>query len=427
MVGSPRSLVKENEWRYALSVTEKLYYDDSALLEFDARVLEIETRDGRSAVLLDRTCFYPGGGGQPCDLGTLSGARVLAVEHRGEDIIHRVEPALGPEMLHSAVHGSVDGNRRRDFMEQHTGQHIFSQALLRAGKLETVSVHFGDDDTTIELKADAVTEDTLRAAEDLANAVIKENRRVLLHEIDPSEVSKFPLRRTPPDAGRLRILEIENWDFAACGGVHLASTGGVFLVKAVAQEKIRGRVRIHAMMGKRALEDYGRKVSLVQGLTRTLTCGEADIPDRVAELLKREKESTRELGRLRVAQAAVDADASLPGAPLVGGGVFITRVFDAAGGDYLKAFAERVIAAPGRICIAMDRGTDGFQWIAAHSLGESLDLAQIVPAFFEIAGAKGGGRGARMQGVGARNEAIDGFVAAIQAEIARRLGAEGAS
>ena len=112
---------------------------------------------------------------------------------------------------------------------------------------------------------------------------------------------------------------------------------------------------------------------------------------------------------------------------MVGGGVFITRVFDAAGGDYLKAFAERVIAAPGRICIAMDRGTDGFQWIAAHSLGESLDLAQIVPAFFEIAGAKGGGRGARMQGVGARNEAIDGFVAAIQAEIARRLGAEGAS
>lgn len=406
-------------------MTEKLYYDDPGLLEFDARALEIETRDGRSEVLLDRTCFYPGGGGQPCDLGTLAGARVLAVEYRGEDIVHRVEPALGPDLLRSSVHGSVDGRRRRDFMEQHTGQHIFSQALLRAGKLETVSVHFGDDDTTIELKADAVPEAVLRTAEDLANAVITENRRVLLHEIDPSEVSKFPLRRTPPDAGRLRILEIENWDFAACGGVHLPSTGGVFLIKAVAQEKIRGRVRIHAMMGKRAIEDYGRKVSLLQSLTRTLTCGETDIPDRVAELLKREKESTRELGRLRAARAAADADASVPEASSSGQGVFIKRVFDAMGSDYLKAFAERVIAAPGRICIAVDRETDGFQWIAAHSLGEELDLARIVPAFFEMAGAKGGGRGARMQGVGTRREAAAGFADALQAELAHRLNAAG--
>jgi alanyl-tRNA synthetase len=406
-------------------VTEKLYYADPALLEFDARAMNIETRDGRCEVLLDRTCFYPGGGGQPCDLGTLGGARVLAVEYRGEDIVHLVEPALPPELVHGSVHGSVDADRRRDFMEQHTGQHIFSQALLRAGKLETVSVHFGDDDTTIELKADAIPEATVREAEDLANAVIKENRRVLLHEIDPSEVSKFPLRRTPPDAGRLRILEIENWDFAACGGVHLSSTGGVFLLKAVAQEKIRGRVRIHVMMGKRAMEDYGRRVSLLQGLTRTLTCGEADIPDRVAELLNREKESARELRRLRAAQAAVDAEAAVVGARTRGGAAIVTRVFDAAGSDYLKAFAEKVVAAPGRVCIAMDRGTDGFQWIAAHSLGESLDLAQIVPAFFQMAGAKGGGRGARMQGVGTKNEAIAGFADALQAEIDRRLGSAG--
>ncbi len=415
-------------------MTEKLYYDDSSLLEFDARVMEIETRDGRCEVLLDRTCFYPGGGGQPCDLGALGGTRVRAVEYRGEDIVHVVEPALGHENLHSSVHGSVDAKRRRDFMEQHTGQHMFSQALLRAGKLETVSVHFGEDDTTIELKADAkmsrdtvteVAEDTLRAAEELANAVIMENRRVLLHEIDPSDVSRFPLRRTPPDAGRLRILEIEGFDFAACGGVHLASTGGVFLIKAVGQEKIRGRVRIHVMMGKRALEDYGRKVSVVQSLTRTLTCGEADIPDRVAELLNGQRESARELRRLRAAQAAVDADTAVPAAPSIGGCALVKRVFDAAGGEYLKAFAERVISAPGRICIAIDRGAEGFQWIAAHSAGGDLDLSQIIPSFFEIAGAKGGGRGARMQGVGTRNEAIALFADAIEEELARRLGTPG--
>jgi len=103
----------------------------------------------------------------------------------------------------------------------------------------------------------------------------------------------------------------------------------------------------------------------------------------------------------------------------------VTRVFDSAGGDYLKAFAEKVVSGPGRVCIAIDRGKDGFQWIAAHSLGDGLDLAQIVPPFFETAGAKGGGRGGRMQGVGTRNDGIAGFVDALQAEIAGRLAAPG--
>ena len=236
-----RSLVKERDCGYVLSVTEKLYYSDPSLLEFDARAVDVAVREGRCEVILDRTCFYPGGGGQPCDQGTLGGARVRDVAYRGENIVHVVEPSLGPETLTAMVHGSVDAQRRRDFMAQHTGQHIFSQALLKAGGLPTVSVHFGEEDTTIEVQADAVDESTLRAAEDLANAVIKENRRVILHEIDPSEAAKFPLRRTPPEAGRLRIVEVDSYDWAACGGVHVASTGEVFLARAVGEERIRGR------------------------------------------------------------------------------------------------------------------------------------------------------------------------------------------
>src|SRR5208337_3450308 len=130
-----------------------MYYADSGRLEFDAAVVRAASLPGGTCeVVLDRTCFYPGGGGQPCDLGTLDGARVLEVREHEEEIVHVVSaaPAL------SKVSGIVDAARRRDFMAQHSGQHIFSQALMRAGKLETVSVHFGDDDTTIELKADAV-------------------------------------------------------------------------------------------------------------------------------------------------------------------------------------------------------------------------------------------------------------------------------
>jgi len=399
-------------------VTEKLYYAQPGTFEFDAAVIRAAPLpDGRFEVVLDRTCFYPGGGGQPSDRGTLDGAQVLDVREQDGEIVHVT--AAAP--LKATVSGRVDAARRRDFMAQHTGQHIFSQALVRAGNLETVSVHFGDDDTTIEVKADSVDDGILRAAEQIANAVIRENRAVRLHEIDRSDVSRFPLRRTPPDEGRLRIVEVDSYDWAACGGVHVATAGEIFLVKAVSQERIRGRVRIHVMIGTRAFEDYGRKIALSQGLTRALTCGEDSVLARVQDMLAAEKESARELRKFRTAQAAADADAALTGATLVGDTVLVRRVFDECGPEYLKAFVERIISQPGRIALAADRGKETFQWLVAHSLGERLELSASVTRHFDAAGAKGGGRGARMQGVGSHPEALDGFMGGIEGDITRAL------
>ncbi len=401
-------------------MTEKLYYSDPGMLEFDARITEASVRDDRCEVALDRTCFYPGGGGQPHDLGTIGASPVIEVGYRNDDIVHIVRPGLEP----GPVHCVVDGTRRRDYMVQHTGQHIFSQALVRAGKLDTVSVHFGEIDTTIELKAETVEERILRAAEDIANAVIRENRRVILHEIDRGEASRFPLRRTPPDEGRLRIVEVDSFDWAACGGVHVASAGEVFLVKAVSQERIRGRVRVHIMIGQRAFDDYGRKATLAQELSRALTCGEESVLERVRDMQAAQREAARQLRGLRLAQAGVDADEALAGAQEIGGALLVRRLSDGNGPDYLKAFVERILAASGRIAVVMDRDGDAFQWIVAHSLAKGLDLAQIVPKHFGVADAKGGGRGARMQGVGARGDAREAFADAIVGELSRTLGKE---
>jgi alanyl-tRNA synthetase len=403
-------------------VTEKLYYADPLRTEFDARVMECAVRDGRCEVILDATCFYPGGGGQPCDIGTLGsgGSRVVETAYRDDDIVHVVEPAL--EATPGAVlHGAVDARRRRLFMAQHTGQHVFSQALMRAGKLETVSVHFGDEDTTIELKAESVPEKVLREAEEIANAVIRENRTVILHDVDPAEAGRFPLRRTPPDVGRLRVVEVESFDWAACGGVHVSSTGEIVLAKAVSQERIRGRVRVHVMMGQRAMEDYGRKVALVQALGRELTCGEADIAGRVQELVQGARESAREIRRLQAVQAAADADAALAAETKLGAAALVKRIFENAGAEYLKAFAERVVAAEGRVVLVADRSGDGFQWIAAHSLVTGLDLSQVIPPLFAVAKAKGGGRGPRMQGMGVDGGAAAAFLDAVEKGIAGKL------
>ncbi len=399
-----------------------LYYGDSSALDFEAKVVGVQTRDGRSEVELDRTAFYPGGGGQPCDIGTLDGSRVTEAAWRGESIVHVVEPAFDPGAVGRTARGSVDAAHRRTYMVQHTGQHIFSQALVRAGRLDTVSVHLGDADTTIELRAEEVPPKVLREAEEIANGIVTENRRVILHEVDRAEASRFPLRRTPPDEERLRIVEVESFDWAACGGVHVARAGEVGLIKAVSQEKIRGRVRLHVMIGSRAFDDYGRKIALAQALSRVLTCGEGSIEQRVQELLVRERESARELRRLRLAQAAADADDSVSAARSIGAVPCVRRLFNAAGADYIKEFVERIVASPGRVAIAIDRLDSSFQWVVAHSLGDGLDLRTLVPGLLDAADAKGGGSAARMQGVGLRLDAAGAFADAIEAELGRMLG-----
>jgi alanyl-tRNA synthetase len=403
-------------------VTERLYDQDPGLFAFEARVLDSRPCGDGYAIVLDRTGFFPGGGGQAADRGTIGGREVLEVTEADGEVLHKLrEPLAG-----GPVSCAVEQPRRRDGMEQHTGQHIFSQALVRAGGFETVSVHFGEDTTTVEVSAASIPEDKLREAEELANAVIAENRRVVTHLADSAEVSRFPLRRTPPAEERLRIVEVDGFDWAACCGVHVPSTGAIRMIKVVGEEKIRGRARVSLRMGRRAFEDYGRKVALVRGLSRLLTSGEDGMLRRVEELQNADREKGRELRRLRVEKAASLAGEAAAAAPRIGGALYVERLFESLGPEPLKAFAEGVVAAPGRIVAAVDRGPGAAQWIIAHSLdaaaGPVPDLSRLVLPLLPLIEGKGGGKGARMQGAGGKPEGarafLDGFRSALEAAAA---------
>ncbi len=397
-------------------MTELLYYDDPYRLSFDARVLGCRRGPEGWETVLDRTAFYPGGGGQPADRGTLGGRTVVAMEARGDEVVH----VLDGEPAGSDVHGEVDAPRRLDFMAQHTGEHLLSQCLLAAGNLATVSVHFGDETTTIEVAAETVSDAVLADAERRANAIVRENRAVRTRELDREEALRLPLRRQPPEGERLRIVEIEGCDRAACGGVHVASTGAIALVKIAGVERIRGRVRIHAMMGERALADYGAKLALVQALGRLLSCGDRDILLRVSDLADRARDLARELRQARVAQAgqaAVEAAAAgraLAPGPDGAARTFVSRLFDAFGDEPMKAFVDAVLATPGRVAVAVDRSPDGFRWIVAHSLGTGLDLAAAVKPVIAALGLRGGGRSGFVQGAGPDPSGAPAFVEAVQ-------------
>jgi len=413
-------------------MSKRLYYDDAYRFSFDARILSSQKGPKGWEVVIDRTCFYPGGGGQPADRGTLAGRAVIAMEERGDGIVHVLdgEPvgadgtagigADGTAGIGADVHGEIDAARRLDFMAQHTGEHLVSQCLLAAGGPATVSVHFGDDTSTLELASETVSDAVLVDAERRANAVARENRRVGTRELTREEALKLPLRRRPPEGERLRIVEIDGFDWAACGGVHVASTGALAPVKITGVERIRGRVRIHMAVGDRAMASFGRTLALSQALGRLLTCGEDGILKRVGDLVEGERGLARELRQLRAAQAVREAGEAaaaarrLPSGPDGSERWLVMRVFEGFGETAVKAFADAVLAAPGRIVAVADRSADGFRWIVGHSLGGGgIDLAALVKPVLASLGLRGGGRPALVQGAGADADAAERFLEAV--------------
>ncbi|MDT7605183.1 MAG: alanyl-tRNA synthetase, partial [Acidobacteriota bacterium] len=241
-----------------MSTTERLYYTDSHLTEFDATVVAAsEIAPGRAAVVLDRTAFYPTGGGQPHDTGTLEGARVIdCVEDEDGGVQHIVEGAS--LAIGARVSGRVEWERRLEHMQQHTGQHILSQSFVELYGAQTRSFRMTEDACEIDVELLDPSDEKVERAVRRANEVVWNDRAVRVHLVTPAEAARMPLRKDSAREGELRVIEIEGFDFSPCGGTHAASTGEVGCVVARQWERAKGLVRVTFAAGVRALEDYAR-------------------------------------------------------------------------------------------------------------------------------------------------------------------------
>ena len=234
--------------------------------------------------------FFPGGGGQPGDGGTLDGFPVESFSVEGEDILHLVDGRFWKERSAEAgsrVSGLIDGKRRRFYREQHTGQHLLSACLKNLLDADTVSVHFGEEGTTIEISSASLPEGGLSRVEEEANRLIAKNLPVETFWINAEDLPKYKLRRTPSVEGRLRIVRIEGVDTSACCGVHLLSLGSLGFVKILGEERIRGRLRLRTTSGRLLLEDYAGKTLVLERLKALFTCGEAAIEEAGLRLFRR--------------------------------------------------------------------------------------------------------------------------------------------
>jgi len=386
-------------------ISQRLYYDNPYLIRFSARVAERLQWEDRLAVVLDRTAFYPTGGGQPHDTGLLREAgsgRVVAVL----DVIERESDGailhlLAAPVSTDEVEGEVDWDRRFDLMQQHTGQHILSAAFVEGLGANTVGFHLSDEYATIDLDRAPISAQELTEIERLANSIVFENRQAVARFVADAEVADLPLRKPLAHQGPVRIVEIPAFDCSACGGTHVRATGEVGLIKITRSERRGTETRVEFLCGWRALGDYRTKNATVMDLARDFTVGNWEVTDMVHRMAEELKETRRELRTTRDAWLDAEAEALWRQAEQVAGARVVSAHLASHSPDDLKHLAQRLVAHPHTVALlaAGQEGHKGF-FTFARSLDVEAHMGTLVRQACELVGGRGGGRPEFAQGGG---------------------------
>lgn len=396
--------------------TLRLYYAEPWRRHFDARVVRVEPAAGRWHIWLDRTAFYPASGGQPHDTGTLGGARVLEVADDEEGgVVHVTDAPLDEG---AAVQGEVDWSRRVDHMQQHTGQHLLSAAFDRTASAATVSFRLGAEVSTIDL-AREVTPGEIAAAEALASQVVWEDRPVAIRLVSQTEVAALPLRKEPARGGRLRLIEVADFDLSACGGTHVSRTGEVGMVAVVGWERVRQGTRVSFVCGGRALAAFRRLRETAARAARLLSVHQDELPEAVSHLQEERRTLQRALKVLSERSAAFEAGVIAARLGDVGGVRTAAEIVPDREMAALRTLAGTIVREPGRAIVLLTPGIPA-QVVAARSLDlDRPDCAVLVARLAGRFGGKGGGRPESAQGGGLSGEAH--AIAAAAQELLREL------
>jgi alanyl-tRNA synthetase len=375
--------------------TSRLYYADSLLVAFEARVVAHAAYGGAPSVVLDRTAFYPESGGQMADRGELAGTRVTDVQVDDDGVVHHLLEGGALPAIGSGVAGLVDRARRRVHMALHTGQHMLSRALVDVAGAETVSSRLGETSCTIDLDRESLDERRVAEAEDLVNAIIDDDVAVRAFFPDPAELATIPLRRAPKVTENIRVVAVGDFDFTPCGGTHCTRSAQVGFVRVTGLERYKGKMRLAFSAGGRARGELWREAGALRDLGKTFTCGPLDVPAAVAKLGREIDDARDALGRVRgrladAIGASLVADAAASGRAVA--------VIDDAAPDLLRALATRVTAQPGAVALLAGRLADGLAVIVARGAASTFDCGAFLKRAAQQAGGRGGGRPERAEG-----------------------------
>jgi alanyl-tRNA synthetase len=396
--------------------TERLYYADSYLRQFSAHVTDRTDWNGRPAVALDRSAFYPEGGGQPGDHGQLNGIAVLDTQVRDGVVWHIIERAINDD----AVDGEIDWTRRFDHMQQHHGQHLLSAAFVHCCDLPTVSFHLGAESCTIDLQTSGLSDDQVEQALMLANSIVWQDRSIDARFVTPEEAARLPLRKAPSVVGSVRVVSVPEFDYSACGGTHPRSTGSVGMIVVRSWSRQKSGTRVEFVCGGRALADYG----WINGIARRLAASESVGLDQLEAALERlrsnEATNRRALEDARARLLQYEAQELLANATRIGTARVVRQRFDGRSAAELRALAERIAAHPDGVALLGAADTKA-QIIVARGAAVPIDAGALVRTALPLIGGRGGGQASLAQGGGPDVAQLDTALDAMAALIGQQL------
>jgi alanyl-tRNA synthetase len=400
-------------------MTDRLYYADPYLRAFDASIATIDRTGERLLVTLDRTAFYPTSGGQPFDTGTLGPFRVVdVVDQEDGSITHVLAPgtvapgtlATGTLNAGDVVHGEVDWDRRFEHMQQHTGQHVLSAAFDKLFGVRTVSFHLGTAASTIDL-AREMSPAEISAAVTEANRIVWEDRPVAIRFADAEEAARLPLRKEPARGGTLRLIDVEGFDLSACGGTHVARTGGIGVIAVASWERFKGGQRLEFLCGGRALGAYEKLRDSTTASIRLLSVLPEELPAAIERLQSDAKDQKRSIAALQNDLARYRADELAALAEDVRKFRLVARAVD-ADANGLKNLATAVAAKPGYVVALVSTATPALV-VIARSVDVGLSAQKLFASLVSRFGGRGGGRPEMAQG-GGLTASTDAILAALR-------------
>jgi len=377
------------------ATTTRLYYDDSHLVEFTTNVRRQWQDSGKHLLTLDATAFYPTSGGQPHDTGTISGIQVLDVYEEDGDILH----VVGAEIEKSReVLANIHWPRRHDHMQQHTGQHILSQALVEVCDTPTVGFTIGPDWSTIVLdrKPDS---GALSEALDLANSVIDENRSIDVLFPSPSEIRELPIRGALPDKEAIRIVRIDGFDWSPCGGTHCKTTSDVRFIVTLGIHKEKDTFRLEFVCGRRAEAAAVRHANAISDVATMLDVGTAEVVERTRSTLDKMRSYERTIDALREDRLASDL-ASLLSSVNAGDNAVICSVLYDRSVQEIRQLAQMLVDRQNTVALLIGTEQDKVGLAFARSDDRSEDMNQIMRQVCDQTGCRGGGNPAFASGGG---------------------------
>jgi alanyl-tRNA synthetase len=396
-------------------MTERLYYHDPCLCSFEARVVESLQREGGHTIVLDRTAFYPTSGGQVHDTGrfVLADKREVAVVDVADSEEGRVLHFTSePIDAGTAIHGEIDAARRRDHMQQHSGQHVLSAAFIRLFNMPTVSFHMGAESCTIDLETPGLSPKQAEQASRLANEIVFEDRPVSIRFVPLEEARRLGLRKLPPkQAGDLRLIDITDFDLTACGGTHVRSTGQIGAILLRKTEKVKQGVRVEFVCGLRAVNAAREDHATLTQAASLYSAHIHDVPQQIRKSLEETKSASKAHHNLMEEIAELHAERLL--ARSAESSLVISEVFPERDAVFIKLLAQKLTAKRSGVVALLAAGLDQPSLVFAQSADHKFNMGQLMKEAMAQLGGRGGGTADMAQGglpAGADSGKIQGML-----------------